>query len=119
MLAVMLAEFGPPSVLTPAELPDPVPGPGQVVVEAAFANITFVETQIRAGRPPNPAMAPALPAVLGNGIGGVVSAVGEGADPALARHPGRHEHRRQRRLRAAVRRPGRRADPDPRSPADR
>ena len=50
MLAVMLAEFGPPSVLTPAELPDPVPGPGQVVVEAAFANITFVETQIRAGR---------------------------------------------------------------------
>ena len=76
MLAVMLAEFGPPSVLTPAEPPDPVPGPGQVVVEAAFANITFVETQIRAGLPPNPAMAPALPAVLGNGIGGVVSAVG-------------------------------------------
>jgi NADPH2:quinone reductase len=70
VLAVMLAEFGPPSVLTPAELPDPVPGPGQAVVEAAFANITFVETQIRAGRPPNPAMAPALPAVLGNGTGG-------------------------------------------------
>ena len=84
MLAVMLTEFGPPSVLTPAEWPDPVPGPGQVVVEAAFANITFVETQIRAGRPPNPAMAPVLPAVLGNGIGGVVTVVGEGADPALA-----------------------------------
>jgi len=84
VLAVMLAEFGPPSVLTPAEQPDPAPGPGQVVVEAAFANITFVETQIRAGRPPNPAMAPALPAVLGNGVGGVVSVVGEGADPALA-----------------------------------
>ncbi len=59
-------------------------GPGQVVVEAAFANITFVETQIRAGQPPNPAMAPALPAVLGNGVGGIVSVVGEGADPALA-----------------------------------
>lgn len=67
-----------------AKLPDPAPGPGQVVVEAAFANITFVETQVRAGRPPNPAMAPALPAVLDNGVGGVVSAVGEGADPALA-----------------------------------
>ena len=26
MLAVMLSEFGPPSVLVPAELPDPVPG---------------------------------------------------------------------------------------------
>jgi NADPH2:quinone reductase len=84
VLAVMLAEFGPPSVLVPAELPDPVPDQGQVVVEAAFANITFVETQIRAGHPPNPAMAPALPAVLGNGIGGVVSAVGEGSDSALA-----------------------------------
>ena len=84
MLAVMLAEFGPPSVLMATELPDPVPGPGQVVVEAAIASITFVETQIRAGRPPNPAMAPALPAVLGNGVGGIVSAVGEGADPALA-----------------------------------
>lgn len=84
MLAVMLAEFGPPSVLMPAELPDPAPGPGQVVVEAAFAGITFVETQVRAGRPPNPAMAPALPAVLGNGVGGVVSAVSAGADPALA-----------------------------------
>jgi NADPH2:quinone reductase len=83
VLVVMLAEFGPPSVLVPTVLPDPVPGPGQVVVEAAFANITFVETQIRAGRPPNPAMAPTLPAVLGNGVGGVVSAVGEGADPAL------------------------------------
>src|ERR1700721_789252 len=80
----MLTEFGPPSALTPTEVPDPVPGPGQVLVEGAFANITFVETQIRAGRPPNPAMAPALPAVLGNGVGGVVSAVGEGADPALA-----------------------------------
>jgi NADPH:quinone reductase len=84
VLAIMLSEFGPPSVLVAAELPDPVPGPGQVVVEAAFANITFVETQIRAGRPPSPAMAPVLPAVLGNGIGGTVSAVGEGADPALA-----------------------------------
>ena len=76
MLAVTLKEFGPPQVLTPAEVPDPVPGPGQVLVEVEFVNITFVETQIRAGRPPNPAMAPALPAVLGNGVGGVVSTTG-------------------------------------------
>jgi len=83
MRAVMLAEFGPPSVLRPVELPAPVPAPGQVIVQVAFANITFVETQIRAGRPPNPAMAPELPAVLGNGVGGVVAAAGAGADPAL------------------------------------
>src|SRR5579875_2780934 len=83
MLAVTLSEFGPPSVLRPVELPDPAPGAGQAVVRVSFASITFVETQVRAGRPPNPSMAPELPAVLGNGVGGVVSAVGEDVDPAL------------------------------------
>jgi NADPH:quinone reductase-like Zn-dependent oxidoreductase len=33
----MLSEFGPPSVLVPAELPDPVPGPQQCAVLAAGA----------------------------------------------------------------------------------
>jgi NADPH2:quinone reductase len=85
MRAVVLPEFGPPSVLTPAgDWPDPVPGPGQVLVRTGFANITFVETQIRAGRPPNPAMTPALPVVLGNGVGGVVTAAGAGVAPELA-----------------------------------
>ncbi len=76
MRAVMISEFGPPSMLTPVDLPDPEPAAGQVVVRVAFAGITFVETQVRAGRPPHPAMAPELPAVLGNSIGGVVCAIG-------------------------------------------
>jgi NADPH2:quinone reductase len=78
-----MSEFGPPGVLVPAEVPDPVAGPGQVVVEVEYAGITFVETQVRAGRAPNPAMAPRLPAVPGNGAGGVVAEVGEGVDTAL------------------------------------
>jgi NADPH:quinone reductase len=81
--AVVLREFGPPEALVAAEVPDPVPGRGQVLIEVEIANITFVETQVRAGHPPNPAMAPRLPAILGNGVGGVVAAVGEGVDPAL------------------------------------
>src|SRR6266704_1038117 len=32
---------------------------------------------------PNPTMAPRLPAILGNGVGGVVASVGPGVDPAL------------------------------------
>ena len=72
MRAVVLREFGAPERLVPAEVADPVPGPGQVLVDVRIANITFVETQIRAGRPPNPAMAPRLPAILGNGVGGVI-----------------------------------------------
>jgi NADPH2:quinone reductase len=47
-----------------------------VVIEVEFANVTFVETQVRAGRPPHPSMLPALPAILGNGVGGTV---GEGS----------------------------------------
>jgi NADPH2:quinone reductase len=54
-----------------------------VLVQVAFAGITFVDTQIRQGHPPNPAMIPELPAVLGTGVGGVVAAVGAGVDPAL------------------------------------
>jgi NADPH2:quinone reductase len=84
MRAVVLSEFGPPQNLAAAEVPDPVPGPDQALIDVYFANITFVETQVRAGRPPNPAMLPSLPAVLGNGVGGVVVSVGAHADPALA-----------------------------------
>ncbi|MEU8636927.1 zinc-binding dehydrogenase [Amycolatopsis sp. NPDC048633] len=81
MRAVWLREFGGPEVLEPGDAPDPVPGPGQVLVEVAFANITFVETQARAGTGP---FRPVLPVVPGNGVGGVISTVGPGVDPGLA-----------------------------------
>jgi NADPH2:quinone reductase len=74
--AVVIREFGPPEVLEPAEVAEVAAGPDEVVIDVEFANVTFVETQIRAGRPPHPSMRPALPAILGNGVGGTV------ADPA-------------------------------------
>ncbi|GLZ09906.1 NADPH:quinone reductase [Actinomadura sp. NBRC 104425] len=81
MRAVWLKEFGGPEVLVAGEAPDPVAGPGQAVVDVAFANITFVETQFRAtGNGPFKAQ---LPMILGNGVGGVVAAVGDGVDPGL------------------------------------
>ncbi|WP_422769275.1 zinc-binding dehydrogenase [Plantactinospora sp. WMMC1484] len=80
MRAVWLREFGGPDRLVPAEAPDPVAGPGQVVVAVAFANITFVETQLRAGTGPFPVRLPTIP---GNGVGGRVAAVGPDVDPAL------------------------------------
>lgn len=83
MRAVVLSQFGPPENLVAADVPDPTAGPEQVVVDVSIAGITFVETQVRAGRSPNPAMAPPLPAILGNGVGGVVAAVGASADPAM------------------------------------
>lgn len=76
MRAVVIREFGPPEVLKPAEVDEARPGPGDVVIDVEFANVTFVETQIRAGRPPHSSMLPALPAILGNGVGGTVAGNG-------------------------------------------
>jgi NADPH2:quinone reductase len=82
MWQVRLDAFGGPDELHPVEVPDPVPGPGQLLVRTAAAGITFVETQVRAGRPPWPGPGPALPVVLGNGVEGDVIGVGEGVDPS-------------------------------------
>ncbi|MFG1688980.1 zinc-binding dehydrogenase [Nonomuraea sp. NPDC049269] len=81
MRAVWLKEFGRPEVLIPGDAPDPVPGPGQVLIDVAYANITFVETQFRSGAP-SP-FKRELPMIPGNGVGGIVTAVGEGVDSDL------------------------------------
>jgi len=64
--AIWLREFGPPSVLVAGEADEPA---GEVVIDVRYANITFVETQVRAGRGP---FAVQLPMIPGNGVGGVV-----------------------------------------------
>lgn len=78
MHAIVVSEFGPPDVLVPAELAEPELGRGQVLVDVAFANVTFVETQVRAGTAPFGR--PALPFVPGNGVGGVVARTGDDVD---------------------------------------
>jgi NADPH:quinone reductase len=83
MRAVVMREFGPPEVLQPAEVAPVTPGPGEVVIDVKTCGVTFVETQIRAGRPPRREMLPALPAILGNGVGGTVAVTGTGVDAAL------------------------------------
>ena len=70
-------------MLVPEDVADPGPTDNEVLVAVERVSVTFVETQIRAGHPPSPAMLPALPAILGNGVGGVVAAVGPGGDQAL------------------------------------
>ena len=80
MRMVQAVRFGGPEVLVPGEAPEPVVGPGQVMVEVSVAGITFVETQIRRGVDRWHAK-PDLPYVPGGMVAGRVSAVGEGADP--------------------------------------
>jgi NADPH:quinone reductase len=79
MRVVRVTRFGGPEVLVPGEAPDPVAGPGQVVVEVSIAGVTFVETQIRRGtdkwhEPPE------LPYVPGGLVAGRVRAVGAGVE---------------------------------------
>jgi NADPH:quinone reductase len=77
MRAVWLREFGGPEVLRVEETPVPEPGSGQALIDVAYANITFVETQLRADAGPFKAT---LPMIMGNGVGGVVTSVGAGVD---------------------------------------
>lgn len=72
MRAVELQEFGGPEGLRAVELPDPVPGTGQVRVDLVAAALNRRDYWIRVGRKV------ALPAVLGSDGAGVVSAVGDG-----------------------------------------
>ncbi|MEU7909072.1 zinc-binding dehydrogenase [Actinoplanes sp. NPDC049118] len=81
MRAIQVASFGGPEVLTPAELHDPVAGPGQVVVGMAAADVIFLDTLLRSGWGQDffPRTPPYVPG--GGGAGSVVEA-GEGVDPA-------------------------------------
>lgn len=83
MRAVWLTEFGAPDRLIEGDAPDPVAGGGQVIVRVEFVNVTFVETMFRGGRSPGPFADTPLPMIPGNGVGGVVTAVGPGVKPGL------------------------------------
>jgi NADPH:quinone reductase len=71
--AIQITETGGPDVLRLAELPDPEPGPGQVLVEVAAAGVNYVDTYHRSGTYPMP-----LPFIAGMEGAGIVTAVGPG-----------------------------------------
>jgi NADPH2:quinone reductase len=79
MRVIQVDRFGGPEVLVPADVPDPVAGPGQAVVRVAAADVGFVETQIRAGAFGD-YFAVEPPYVPGHGVTGEVADVGEGVD---------------------------------------
>jgi NADPH2:quinone reductase len=67
--AVLLREPGGPERLELADLPDPEPADGQVLVRVRAAGINFADVLIRQGRYPQ---APPLPTVLGHEVAGEV-----------------------------------------------
>ncbi len=75
MKAIRVHAFGEPGVMQVEEVPDPQPGPGQVVVRVQAAGVNPVDTYIRAG---SYASKPTLPYTPGTDAAGVVDAVGDG-----------------------------------------
>ncbi len=71
MRAIQVTETGGPDVLRLAELPDPQPGPGQLLVELAAAGVNYIDTYHRSGAYPMP-----LPFISGSEGAGTVTAVG-------------------------------------------
>src|SRR5215210_2579213 len=74
MKAIRVHQFGEPEVMRLEEVPDPQPGPGQVLVRVRAIGVNPVDTYVRAGgfRPA------ALPYIPGTDAAGVAEAVGEG-----------------------------------------
>ena len=72
MHAIEVAETGGPEVLTYVEKPDPVAGPGQVVIKAEAIGVNFIDTYFRSGLYKRD-----VPFVVGTEVCGTVAAVGD------------------------------------------
>jgi NADPH:quinone reductase-like Zn-dependent oxidoreductase len=74
--AIVIREFGPPSVMRLEDVPTPEPGPGEVLVEVHAVSVNrTLDLTLRAGKY---ARRPALPHVLGVDPSGIIAKVGDG-----------------------------------------
>jgi NADPH:quinone reductase len=77
MRAIVPTGVGGPEVLQIAEVPGPVAGPGEILIEVRAAGVNRADLMQRAGRyPPPPGASP----LLGLEASGIVSQLGEGVD---------------------------------------
>ena len=79
MKAAYIEKFGGPEVLQYGELPDPVAGPGEVVVDVHAATVNAADWKFRAGEYARHSNVK-FPQIPGRDFSGVISAVGDGAD---------------------------------------
>ncbi|MDX2649711.1 NADPH:quinone oxidoreductase family protein [Streptomyces sp. PA03-1a] len=72
MRAIQITEFGGPEVLRQVELPDPVPGPGQLLVEVSSAGVNYADTHLVENSYLSKATLPLVPGaeVVGRTAGG-------------------------------------------------
>jgi putative PIG3 family NAD(P)H quinone oxidoreductase len=77
MRAVIASAAGGPEVLSVGELPDPTPGPGEVLVAVAATAVNRADTLQRQGFYPPP---PGASEVIGLECSGTIAALGEGVE---------------------------------------
>ena len=75
MHAITLREFGGPEVMEWTEVPDPVAGPGEVLIDVVAAGVNRADLMQREGHYPPP---PRASEIIGLECSGRVAAVGEG-----------------------------------------
>ena len=63
MRAIQITEFGGPEVLTLTELPDPAPGPGQLLIEVRHAGVNYADTHQSENSYLAPSRLPMVPGV--------------------------------------------------------
>lgn len=90
MRAILVNRHGGPDVLEPADVSEPAPGQGDILIDVAASGVNFLDVYHRSGAYPTQP-----PFVPGSEGAGTVSAVGEGVDGvdvgdrvAWAMHPG-------------------------------
>ena len=71
MKAIRMTRTGGPEVLEYVDVPDPVPGPGDVLIDVESIGINFIDTYVRRGMYPRP-----LPLIPGYEVAGTVTATG-------------------------------------------
>jgi NADPH2:quinone reductase len=76
MRAAFIEAFGGPDGIRYGELPDPVPGPGEVLVRTEAVAVDNVDTYVRSGAWPTPVT---FPLAIGRDLAGTVAATGPGA----------------------------------------
>ena len=111
MKAAYIEETGPPEVIKVGDLPEPEPGPGQVLVKVHAAALNPIDLYLRSGLVPMPL---SFPYVIGCDLAGTVergrarrhALQGRrprlGLEPGAARPPGRRRRVRGRRRGVAL-----------------
>jgi NADPH:quinone reductase-like Zn-dependent oxidoreductase len=81
MKAALLRAHGGPEVVNVEDVPEPAPGPGEVIVAVKAAALNHLDLWVRRGWP---GLRLSFPHVLGSDVAGVVEAVGAGVEGVAA-----------------------------------